>query len=219
MLHTEGADRAMRATQPEPTGVLAEMEARAEREGFPIVGAEVGRFLRWLVTCSRANRVFECGSGFGYSALWIAQAMPRDGELVLTEVDEEELAAARSYLDRAAVRPEVRYEHADALDVLRNEDDQFDLVLLDHENERYREGFEAATTRVRPGGSIVADNVLHSWEFDPADIASGFDDRREAADNPSLAGVLAYYRHALSVPDFETIVLPLGEGIAVSTRM
>lgn len=218
MLHATGVEGIVEALAVDAHPVLAEMEERAERDNFPTVGREVGGFLRWLTVTADISRIFECGSGYGYSAFWTATVLPPEGEIVLTEVDADELADAREYLERADVTAALRYERADALEVLSEEDGQFDLILLDHENERYREGFEIAAERIAPGGIIIADNVMHSWEFDPIDVDAGLNDDGAVTDNPSLAGILEYYRHVQGRSDFQTTALPLGEGLLVSTH-
>jgi predicted O-methyltransferase YrrM len=78
------------------------VDAFADREGFPTVGAAVGGWRALLARAVDAERVFEFGSGFGYSAYWFARELPADGEVVLTEIDEDELDQAREYLEKAA---------------------------------------------------------------------------------------------------------------------
>ena len=100
------------AVGPEPDAVLDEMDDRAAETGFPTVGPAVGGWLQQLVGLVGADRVFEFGSGFGYSGYWFARGLPADGELVLTEVDADELADARDYLARGDFDATVRFEPA-----------------------------------------------------------------------------------------------------------
>lgn len=216
VLHSRSADRALGAFCAGNDPVVAAMQARAEREEFPTVGREVGRFLAWWVGVTDVERVFECGSGFGYSAYWIAKALPRDGQVVLTEIDRDELEDAKTYLERGGLRDRARFEHGDALEVLSAESETYDLILLDHENERYREGFELARDHLSPGGTIIADNVLHSWEFGPDEIAEGIGGSESQDGNCSLEGMLEYYRHVTQHPEFDTYLFPMGEGLLVS---
>ena len=71
-------------TPPRPA-VLKEMERLAEKEDFPIIGPLVGRFLYQLVKLTGAKKVFELGSGYGYSAMWIALALPKTGRVYCTD--------------------------------------------------------------------------------------------------------------------------------------
>src|SRR5262245_51950871 len=90
----------LRRIQPSGDEVLTEMERLAERRRFPIVGPLVGRLLFVLARSIGAREVFECGSGFGYSAWWFARALPDGGRVVLTEGSAENCASARGFLGR-----------------------------------------------------------------------------------------------------------------------
>ncbi len=221
-LHTDAVDRLLAATSPETDDVLDDMEARADREGFPTIGHEVGAALRLFARLTDADSVFELGSGFGYSAYWTAPAVGPDGEIVLTEVDEDELDQAREYFERGGYADRAVFEHGDALEVVADYDGPFDLVLVDHQNERYVEGFEAVREKVAPGGVVVADNVLHSSGdpgFDPEDLERALEEGPPEGDESSLGSIVDYYRRVRDDPDFETTTLPVGEGLFVSVRI
>src|SRR6478735_3846411 len=89
--------------------VLTEMEARAEENGFPIVGRATGRYLEMAARSVGARRVMELGSGYGYSAYWFARAVGADGEIVCTDGDPANATLAEEYLTRAGVWDRVRY--------------------------------------------------------------------------------------------------------------
>ncbi|ADJ15405.1 O-methyltransferase [Halalkalicoccus jeotgali] len=208
--------RFVRAAGPQPDDVLEEMDAYAEDEGFPHVGPEVGGFLRLTARLAGARSVFEFGSGYGYSAYWFAKALPEDGEVVLTEVDEGELEMAREYLARGGYDDLASYEHGDAMDTIERYDGPFDVVLIDHQKHRYSDALEAVREKLAPGAVVIADNAMS------ADGAVVFDDLlahlegRSAETNEGTRGIADYLDTVRSDPAFETMVLPLGEGIAVS---
>ncbi|MEF8880906.1 MAG: O-methyltransferase [Halapricum sp.] len=187
---------------------------------FPTVGPEVGGWLQMVTRLVDARRVFEFGSGFGYSAYWFARALPVDGELVLTEVDERKLEKASEFLKKGGFDDVARYELGDALETIEQYEGPFDVVLLDHENDRYREGFEAVREKVPPGGVIVADNVMEApgIEFDQL-LEASFGGEPPDRINDQTRGIYEYLAAVLGVPDFETAVLPLGGGITVSRRI
>lgn len=211
------------ALGPRPDAVLEEMADRADETGFPTVGPAVGGWLQQLAGLVDAQRVFEFGSGFGYSAYWFARALPADGEIVLTEVDADELAAAREYLERGGFEDLARFELGDAVETVDRYDGPFDVVLLDNEKERYVEAFEAVRAKVPVGGVVLADNLTAGpFEFgevydlvvgETADSATG------GGEGSPVSGVVEYVDHVASDSDFETTLLPLGEGLAVSRRV
>jgi predicted O-methyltransferase YrrM len=204
------------AVGPHPDTVLREMDDRAEETDFPTVGPAVGGWLQQLVGLVGANRVFEFGSGFGYSAYWFARGLPEDGEVVLTEVDADELEDARDYLARGGFTDLASFELGDAIDVVGEYEGPFDVVLIDNEKERYVEAFEAVREAVPVGGVVLADNmIVGPFDFEEIYrlvVSNGDSDDRKAR------GIADYLAHVRAAEAFETTLLPLGEGLAVTRR-
>jgi predicted O-methyltransferase YrrM len=165
-----------------------------------------------------AERVFEFGSGFGYSAYWFARALPADGEIVLTEVDEDELDQARDYLARGGFADVARFELGDAIETIEDYDGPFDVVLIDNEKHRYREAFETVREKVAPGGLVLADNAMTAGVVD-FDALRRLVAGEDVDANEHTTGVYDYLERVGEDPAFETALLPLGEGVAVSRRV
>ncbi|WP_254537809.1 O-methyltransferase [Halomarina litorea] len=214
----ERIERFARLVGPRSDGIVAEMDAYAEETGFPTVGPAVGGWLRLLARMVDARRIFEFGSGFGYSAYWFAGALPEDGEVVLTEFDAENCERAADYLSRGGFSDRTVIEQGDALDVVESYDGPFDVVLVDNEKERYAEAFEAVREKVAPGGVVVADNAMTAgpMDFDAlVELVAGED--IETTD--ATRGVAEYLAAVHNADEFETGLLPVGEGVAVSHRL
>ncbi|SFR94388.1 Predicted O-methyltransferase YrrM [Halomicrobium zhouii] len=207
-----------RTLAPSADEVIEEMDARADREGFPTVGPAVGGWLRLLARSVDAERVFEFGSGYGYSAYWMAPALPEDGEIVLTEVDADELDDARENLERGGFADRARFEHGDAVETVERYDGPFDVVLIDNEKHRYAEAFEAVRDKVPVGGIVAADNAIEAGPLDFDDVRALLAGEDVAA-NEMSRGIADYLRTVGEDPEFETGLLPLGEGVAVSIRI
>ncbi|QPV63844.1 O-methyltransferase [Halosimplex litoreum] len=212
------------ALGPEPDAILDEMGEQARDEGFPYVGPAVGGWLAMLARFADAERVFEFGSGFGYSAYWFARELPEDGEVVLTEIDAGELEQAREYVDRGGLADRASFEHGDAIETIDAYEGPFDVVLIDCQKERYAEAFEAVREKVAPGGIVAADNVVAGGSIDAGDLRAYCEDGggEGGADRSGMNGMtegIADYLDAVEADDaFETTLLPLGEGVAVSQR-
>jgi caffeoyl-CoA O-methyltransferase len=198
--------------------VIDDMDAYADEQGFPTVGPEVGGWLSLLARMSGARSVFEFGSGFGYSAYWFAQALPNDGEIVLTERDSENLDRAREYLSRRGHLEQVTMEQGDAIETVEHYDGPFDIVLIDNEKHRYREAFEAVREKVASDGLVVADNAMTAGHMD-FDALSEIVRGNVVETNEATRGIADYLERVTNDPDFETALLPLGEGLAVSHRV
>ncbi len=215
-LVSEDVQRFITLVGPEPDRIQREMQDHAADESFPIIGPEVGGLLRLIARLVDAQRVFEFGSGFGYSGSWFAGALPTDGELVMTEIDEGEVDLGREFFERADYPPGYVFEHGDALDVVERYDGPFDVALIDHQKHRYVEGFEAAKRRLAPGGAVIADNMMRG-PLDFEDVLAGLEDEYDGNDESTL-GVIHYLGHVRDDPDFETTVIPMGSGIALSVN-
>jgi predicted O-methyltransferase YrrM len=139
---------------------LLEMEAETERRGFPAVGRIVGVTLELLARSIGASRVFELGSGFGYSAYWFARAVGEDGEVHCTEKDPQNVGAGEAWLDRAGLGNQVTWHTGDALTAFRETGGEFDVVFVDIDKSGYPDAWRAASDRIRVGGLYIADNAL-----------------------------------------------------------
>jgi predicted O-methyltransferase YrrM len=200
-------DRYLHALASPQDAVLREMELFAAEHNFPIVGPQVGRLLDVLARASGAKRVFELGSGFGYSAYWFARAVGEGGEVVLTDLSEERAELARWFLDRGGLAGRVRTEVGDALEILDRTPGEFDLVFNDIDKERYPEVLDRAAGALRHGGLLISDNML--WYGTVLE---------ERPIEPSAVAVKELTRRLFESPEFTTVLLPLRDGVTVSVR-
>ncbi|MFC6722457.1 O-methyltransferase [Halobacteriaceae archaeon SHR40] len=201
---------------PERDEIIVEMDARADREGFPTVGPEVGAWLSVVARLTDAERIFEFGSGFGYSAYWFARGIDPDGRIVLTEIDADELDSAREYFERAGIADRAAFEHGDAIDIVDEYDGPFDIVLIDNEKQRYVEALQAVEGRLRPGSVVLADNAITAGIIDRDDVIALTDGQAVPDATDASRGIAEYLRYVRDRDDLETALLPLGEGVAVS---
>jgi caffeoyl-CoA O-methyltransferase len=192
--------------------VAAEMEARAEEHGFPIVGRLVGVTLEVLARSIGARRVFEMGSGYGYSAYWFSRATGPDGEIHMTEGDPDNQRLAMEYLGRAGFADRVRSHVGNALDVIDEVDGEFDVVFCDIDKGDYPTAWEKARDRIRVGGLYVCDNVLWSGRVtqeDPKDdVQPGWTDR-----------IREHNRALAADPRYRATIIPTRDGVMTALRV
>ncbi|WP_276302410.1 O-methyltransferase [Halorussus lipolyticus] len=210
--------RFVSALVPDRDDTLREMEAHGEDIGFPTVGPEVGAFLRLSARMVGAERIFEFGSGFGYSAYWFAEALPDDGEIVLTEYDADELDQAREYLTEGGYADRAVFEEGDALETVERHEGPFDVVLVDCHKSGYPDAFDAVREKVAEGGVVIADNAMQSGAQDFATILEILEGSDPESVDDDTRGIADYLQRVRDDPDFETAAIPLGQGIAVSFR-
>ena len=172
--------------------LLGALREEADRTGLPptAISADAGRFLQVLLRSIGAKRVLEVGTLGGYSAIWMARALPPDGVIVTLEREERHATLARRYITRAGLASVVDVRQGRALDILPSLDGQeFDLVYLDADRAPIATYYDWAMRLVRVGGMIVAHNVLLGGRV--ADQASRTDDedlRAVRAFNARVAG-------------------------------
>lgn len=211
----EAVETLLTLASPKPHPVLAEMTEYGDERGFPTVGPGVGQFLTVATRMIQAERVFEFGSGFGYSAAWFAEGLPPSGEIILTDYDEANLETAAEYLDKLEYQGTARFETGDAIESFKETEGRFDVILIDLEKEQYTDAFTRASERLNPGGIIVADNMV-AGPVEPEMVTKAL--RGEGPVDPATGGVARYIEQVRMAPDFETAFIPLGEGIAVSYK-
>ena len=139
---------------------------RIERAGMPpiSISASEGKLLQVLARAAGARRILEVGTLGGYSAIWLARALPPGGKLVTLEIDESHAAVARENLRHAGLGKRVDVRVGPALRLMRQMaaggERPFDLVFLDADKDEYPGYLRLAYHLTRPGGLILADNAL-----------------------------------------------------------
>jgi caffeoyl-CoA O-methyltransferase len=190
--------------------VLAELRAEIPRRGMPEiqVSAEEGRLLQILAAAIGARRILEIGTLGGYSAIWLARALPPDGRLVTLEIDARHAELAREFARRAGLARVITVIIGHALATLeqmnRPDLEPFDLCFIDADKENYPAYLEHALRLVRPGGLILGDNafldgrVIDQEDAKPSTLAMREFNRR-IAHEPSLASTLIPVRDGLTL--------------------
>lgn len=197
-----------RLVPPRPAE-LQRMERIAKKADFPIIGPAVGQLCYLLTRLTGARRVFELGSGFGYSTAWFARAV-RDnggGEVHHVVWDERLSARARAHLDTLELGGIVRYTVGEAVDALRTADGEFDIVFNDIDKHLYPDSLPVIASKLRRGGLLITDNLLWSGRiFDKADRSK------------DTQGVRKLTRLVAESPDWTVSVIPIRDGVLVARR-
>jgi predicted O-methyltransferase YrrM len=179
------------------TGVraaLAEGKIPDRENLLMLVGAETGALLHALVVGSKSTSVLECGTSFGYSTLWLADAARSSGGRVLSlDTSDRKQAHARSLLERVGLEQHVEFIAGDAVDSIRRLDGPFDFVLLDLFQDAYVPALEQFYPKLADSALIVADNMTFP------DFA-----RDDAA---------RYRSSVRALPGIEAALLPIGSGL------
>jgi len=194
---------------PDRPAELRGMEEEAARRSFPIIGPAAGQFCYLAARLLGARRVFELGSGFGYSTAWFARAVRENGGGEVHHVvwDEDLSNRARSHLDALGLGDLVRYHVGEAVAALREAAGPFDLVFNDIDKRGYPGSLPVIAEKLRPGGLLLIDNMLwHGRIFDLADTS------------PDTEGVRAFTRAITSDPAWTVSLVPIRDGLIAARK-
>lgn len=210
-LDHEGLDRYVRRLFAPEDDCLRAIRARADEADLPAIQLPpaTARAVQILLVANGARRVLEIGTLAGYSAVWIARALPPDGELLTLEIDPDRAVVARRSLEDAGVADRARVRVGDALELMAQLGPRppFDAIFVDADKERYCEYLGHAARIVRPGGLLMADNAF--WRGGVLD-PSGSDD---------LAAHIHRFNEGVAAhPCFQATILPVGDGLMVAVR-
>jgi predicted O-methyltransferase YrrM len=194
------------AMLPPRDEVLAEMEAEATREHVAIVGPAVARVLYQLALISGAKKIFEMGSAIGYSTIWWARAVGDGGRVIYTDGDPKRAEKARRYFERAGVSSRITVRIGDALEILSEQKDTYDIIFNDVDKTDYPRVFRLALPRLKSGGLFITDNVLWSGKVSKA--------------NPDAQtkAILEFNKMIYKSEDLFTTILPLRDGVSVCVK-
>jgi predicted O-methyltransferase YrrM len=194
------------AMLPPRDEVLAEMEADAAANDVAIVGPAVARVLYQLAIISGAKKIFEMGSAIGYSTIWWARAVGEGGRVVYTDGDRKKAEKARGYFDRAGVSRRIKIRVGDALEMLSEEKEQYDIIFNDVDKTDYPRVFRLALPHLKRGGLFITDNVLWSGKL--------------GMPNPDAQtkAILEFNQLICESQDLFTTILPIRDGVSVCVK-
>lgn len=191
---------------PEREPLFYQMEKMAGDADFPAVGPQVGRVLELLARAVNARRIMELGSGFGYSGLWFARALPPDGYLLLTDFEEKNRKLAEANFEKAGKSALMEFRVGDALKLLGEETQPYDIIFNDVDKEFYPQLVEPVYRLLRKGGLFITDNTL--WY---GRVAAGHNDEPTGA-------VREFNKRIMAHNGFLSVQLPLRDGVGVCIK-
>jgi predicted O-methyltransferase YrrM len=197
----------------DPHERLAAIDREGRAEGLPLVYPDTGALLHTLALASGARRILEIGTCIGYSTLWLATALPPDGSLITMEFDAARAARARDHFAAAGVADRVNVIVGDATRFLHKVAGPFDLVFQDSNKVLYEPMLDRLVSLLRPGGLLVADNILWNGEVVPGYIA------QKKYSDEDTAAIVSFSKRLAADPGLYTSFLQVGDGVSVSVKL
>ncbi|MCK6694405.1 MAG: O-methyltransferase [Thermoanaerobaculia bacterium] len=194
------------SSTPEPEPILLALERETHlRTLHPqmLSGPYQGMLLQMISHMIRPRRVLEIGTFTGYGAICLSQGMDGDGLLHTIEVNDEFTPIINKYIELAGLKDKIALHLGDASAIIPTLEDTFDLAFLDAGKMDYAKHYELVLPKLRPGGFLLADNVLWAGKV-------------PAGEKDATATALNAFNNMVQTDDrVENLLLPLRDGLMV----
>ena len=195
------------------TARLDEIESQALADYVPIIRKEMQSFLKLLLAIKKPMRILEVGTAVGFSAILMAEYGPKDCQIVTIENYEKRIPIAKANFEYANKTEQITLLEGDAAEILPTLDTRFDMIFMDAAKGQYINFMDDVLRLLKVDGVLVSDNVLQDGDI----IESHFIVERR---NRTIYKRMREYLYELTHrDDLVTAVLPVGDGITVSTKI
>ena len=167
-----------------------------------------GRLLSMISHMVQPERILEIGTYTGYSAICLAEGLTENGKLTTVDINEELEDITREYIQKANLENKIEYIIGDAMQIVPQLDEQFDLVFIDADKKNYCNYYHLVFDKVKPGGYILADNVLWSGK-----VVEDY----EALDSETKI-IMDYNKMVHEDPRVQEILLPIRDGLMLARK-
>ena len=191
---------------------LDQLELQAKKDRVPIIRREMQSFLKVLLQIKKPAKILEVGTAVGFSSLLMAKYTSEDTRIVTIEKYEKRIPVAKANFRAAGMDHRITLLEGDALEILREMEDSFDLIFMDAAKGQYIHFYPEVMRLLAPEGILVSDNVLQEGDL----IESHFAVERR---NRTIYKRMREYLYVLKHDErLETSILPVGDGAAVSYK-
>ena len=194
------------------TAMLDQIEREATADYVPIIRKEMQSFLKFLLAMKKPARILEVGTAVGFSAILMAEYDPVPCQITTIENYEKRIPIARENFKRAGKEAQIALLEGDAAEVLKTLEGPYDFIFMDAAKGQYIHFLPDILRLLPPGGLLISDNVLQDGDI----IESRFAVTRR---NRTIHARMREYLYELKHhPELETVILPVGDGVTLSTK-
>ena len=194
------------------TPFLDEIEKEALETQVPIIRKSMQSLLKFLLVTVKPKRILEVGTAVGFSALLMDTYSPEDCRITTIEKYEKRIPVARENFRRAGAEDRIELLGGDAAEILKTLEEPYDMIFMDAAKGQYIHFMPEVLRLLKPGGLLISDNVLQDGDI----IESRFAVTRR---NRTIHARMREYLYELTHhTELETVILPVGDGVTLSTR-
>ena len=202
----------LRKEIPQKSGILKELEDYAKENQVPIVQPETAQLLEVLCAVKRPQRILEVGCAIGYSAILMAQYLEEGGTITTLEWDADMAEIARENIKKAGLSDVINVIYNDAKEVIPTLTAEYDIIFLDGPKAHYIYMLNDCIRLLKKGGLLISDNVLYK--------GMTADDEHVIRRKITIVKRLRRFLSAqMQREELKTVILPLGDGVSVATKL
>lgn len=191
---------------------LDKLEQFSLETNVPIIRKEMQTLIKFLLATKKPKRVLEVGTAIGFSAILMSENLPADSHITTIEKYDKRIPVARENFKKFGVEDRITLLEGDATDILKELDGQYDLIFMDAAKGQYINFFPEIMKHLAPGGILLSDNVMQDGDILESKFAV---ERRNRTIYKRMRDYLYELTHN---PFLTTVILPVGDGVTISTR-
>lgn len=212
MISKERTDTFINSLDTGNSPFLDEIETESLKENVPIIRKDMQGFLKFMMAVRKPERILEVGTATGFSALLMAENTPDATEITTIEKYEKRIPVAKENFIRGGMQNRITLLEGDATLILRELEGKFDFIFMDAAKGQYSNFLPEVLRLLTPGGMLVTDNVLQDGDVLESRYAVT---RRNRTIHSRMREYLYEIKHH---PELDTVILTVGDGIAVSVK-
>ena len=193
--------------------IIEAIEQEALDTSVPIIRKETQSFLKVLLMMNKPKRILEVGTAVGFSAILMSEYMPQDAHITTIENYEKRIPIARENFKRAGKEDKITLIQGDALEVMKELSGPYDFIFMDAAKGQYIHYMPEVLRLLSKDGVLMSDNVLQDGDIIESRFAV---ERRNRTIHARMREYLYELKHH---PQLETVVLPVGDGVTLSTKV
>ena len=194
------------------SGICMEIEREALADGVPIIRKEMGSFLKTVLAAMHPRNILEVGAAVGYSSILMSENIDADARITTIENYDKRIAKAKENIKRAGKESVITLLEGDAGEILKTLSGPYDFIFMDAAKGQYMHWLPQILRLLPSGGVLLSDNVLQDGDIVESRYAV---ERRNRTIHTRMRDYLYELTH---MEEFETSIIPIGDGVALSVK-
>ena len=189
---------------------LEKIKQKAIQEHIPIIMDETLEVIEKYINKNKPNRILEIGTAVGYSAICFSEFLAPNGKIDTIERELDRIKQAKENFEKVGVKDKINLFKGDAIDILPNLDNKYDMIFIDAAKGKYPFFLENSIRMLNDKGIIFADNILYKGY-----VMSDYNKHKQRT---AVRNLREYIKNITENKDFNTEILEVGDGLAVSIK-